>query len=367
MRALLNTQTLMSQVILSSLFWVLLMYPGLDSSLRAQTGPGGHSYTEALAPYGFAGTADENSDDPGYSLYKSGYRMVLNERWQEARSFFRELSESFPESEYRDDALYWTGYSQFQSNELGEAMDAYNQLIHDFPGSQYYDDAVADLTEAQTRMQIEELSRELGRSARAPEEHWMTQHGQDLERQLKRLTWSREMFPGVDYSRTDPETQLRVDALDALNPDVNDKTSFATLKEVALDHSNPIVLREHAIHVISGADAELALPVFISLAREDTNESVRLLSLDYLAQAPGEKSVNALIEVFEQIPPQQSELSAHVFYTIAAVGNDQAVDFLASVARAHSDLTLRREAVFYLGAIGSEKSRMVLQSILKGK
>ena len=112
---------------------------------------------------------------------------------------------------------------------------------------------------------------------------------------------------------------------------------------------------------------ELAFPVFVDLAKSDSSEVIRFISLDYLAQAPGDKSVNALIEVFQAIPPQQAEASARVFYTIAEVGNDDAVDFLSSVARTHSDMTLRREAVFYLGAIGSERSRAALQTILKGR
>jgi HEAT repeat protein len=192
-------------------------------------------------------------------------------------------------------------------------------------------------------------------------------HTRDLERQLKRLTWSRHGFHEEEDYTPDPETQLRVDALNALNPDAGDMKSFETLREVALDQGNPVVLRQHAVHIIAGAESDAALPVFVALAKNDTNETMRLISLDYLAQAPGDKSVDALIEVFHTIPPQQAEISARVFYTIAEVGNDKAVDFLSTVARTHNDLTLRREAVFYLGAIGSERSRAALQTILRGR
>ena len=310
--------------------------------------------------------AAEGSDDPGYPLYRSGYAMVLNEQWKEARELFTELAISYPESEFLDDALYWSGYSRTQSDELTEAIEAYGRLIHDFPTSQYYDDAIADMMEAQTRLQIEQLSHELEQQGTLLEQGRVKME-QDVERQLQRLTWSRNMFPGMGHVETDPETQLRVDALTALNPDANDVTSFGTLKEVALDQQNPLVLREHAVHIISGANSDLALPVFISLAKSDTNESLCMLSLDYLAQTPGDKSVKALIEIFQQISPRNEELRAHVFYTIAAVGNDQAVDFLSAVAMGNTDMNLRREAVFYLGSIGSEKSRAALQTILKGK
>jgi HEAT repeat protein len=292
--------------------------------------------------------------------------MVLNEQWTKAREFFSELTMTYPESEFCDDALYWTGYSRSQNDELTEAIEAYNQLIDDFPSSQYYDDAIADMTEAQTRLQIEQLSHELEQHGALLEEDRVRME-RDVERQLQRLTWSRNMFPGMGHAEADPETQLRVDALTALNPDANDMASFGTLKEIALDQGNPLVLREHAVHIISGADNELALPVFIALAKSDTNKSLCMLSLDYLAQTPGETSVDALIEVFQQVSPNNEELKAHVFYSIAAVGNDQAVDFLSSVAMGNTDMNLRREAVFYLGSIGSEKSRTALQTILRGK
>jgi len=293
--------------------------------------------------------------------------MVMNEQWQEANSVFAELAMAFPESEYCDDALYWAGYSLFQSNDLGEAIEAYNQLIYEFPASQYYDDAVADMTVAETQRQIDQISRELQQTEHALQSRQMEAHTRDLQRQLERLTWNRVPLPDGHSPGTDPETQLRIDALNALSPVAGDKASFETLKEVALDGTNPIVLREHAVHIIADADADLAFPVFVTLAKSDTSEAIRVISLDYLAQAPGDKSVDALIDVFHTIPPQQAELSARVFYTIAEVGNDRAVDFLSSVARRHEDMALRREAVFYLGAIGSERSRAALQAILKGR
>ncbi|MER3523613.1 MAG: hypothetical protein C4326_05965 [Ignavibacteria bacterium] len=54
-------------------------------------------------------------------------------------------------------------------------------------------------------------------------------------------------------------------------------------------------------------------------------------------------------------------------YAIAEIGNEKAVDFLASVARTHERVELRSDAVYYLGSIGSEKSRAALLRILKGK
>ena len=56
-----------------------------------------------------------------------------------------------------------------------------------------------------------------------------------------------------------------------------------------------------------------------------------------------------------------------IFYSIADIGNEQAIDFLGKVARTSDDYDLRREAVYYLGSIGGEKARAVLYEILKEK
>jgi HEAT repeat protein len=56
-----------------------------------------------------------------------------------------------------------------------------------------------------------------------------------------------------------------------------------------------------------------------------------------------------------------------LFYSIAEVGNDKAVDFLTNVALTHENYDLRTNAVYYLGSIGSEKARASLYRILKGQ
>jgi len=180
---------------------ILAITLALSTPIAAQTFSGSPSSSAFHAAYDAGTTADESDDDPGYALYKSGYNMVMNEQWQEARSIFQELARSFPESQYRDDALYWFGYCGSQTNELSDAIDAYNQLIHEFPGSQYYDDAVADLTAVQTEMQIEQLSRELERSGALLDDRRMTLHERDIERQLKRLTWNRHVFPAWNMTK----------------------------------------------------------------------------------------------------------------------------------------------------------------------
>lgn len=67
------------------------------------------------------------------------------------------------------------------------------------------------------------------------------------------------------------------------------------------------------------------------------------------------------------LPERRKYQRQIIFYNIAEIGNDKAIDFLANVARINKDYELRRDAIYYLGSIGSEKARSILYEILKSK
>lgn len=334
------------------------------SSAAVTHSEGGASVTTTSAYDGdllfFA--AGDGGDDPGYDAYKTGYRLILKEQWEKAFQQFRDLEEHYPQSRYIDDALYWKAYSQAKRNEVPQAIDAYKTLLDRFPDSEYFDDAVADVAELETMEEIDALRTQL------EDRHiWMEseldEKEQQLARRYQRLTW-RYRIHEVEAPRVDPETQVRIEALHALDPEADDEESIRIISEVATSKANPTALRVNAMHLL-GSSGGHALPVLVSVAKSDTGE-VRSIALAYIAEAPSEESVDALIDVFQAIPERDDEVSAQVFYSIAEVGNDSAVDFLATVARTHSDLNLRRDAVYYLGAIGSDRARSALRMILRG-
>ena len=344
---------------------LLVCVVGYCCLAEAGTGSGGSATFTSSSPESevllFA--MSEGGDDPGYDLYKSGYRMILQEQWEEAFQQFRELEERHSESRYIDDALYWKAYSLARRDYVPEAIDAYRALLDRFPDSEYFDDAVADVTELETRTEIDALRAEL-----EDRHHWMgaelDEKELQLARQYQRLTW-RYRTHETERPRVDPETQVRIEALHALDPGADDEESIRIISEVVTTRTNPTALRVNAMHLLGSAGEE-TLPVLVSVAKNDTGE-VRSIALAYIAEAPSEKSVDALIEVFHTIPESDDETAARVFYSIAEVGNDSAVDFLATVARTHGDLNLRRDAVYYLGAIGSDRARSALRVILQGK
>jgi HEAT repeat protein len=111
------------------------------------------------------------------------------------------------------------------------------------------------------------------------------------------------------------------------------------------------------------------MPVFIELAKKDSNERVQDAAIEFIGRSGKDKnkSVDALVVLFNSMPKNRKKNLETVLFTIADVGNDKAVDFLSTVARTHENYELRSDAVYYLGTIGGEKARTALYQILKSK
>ena len=169
--------------------------------------------------------------------------------------------------------------------------------------------------------------------------------------------------------KLDPETRVRLEALYAIGDTKEDETSFQTLKDVALDRSQHIRLREAAIEVLSDFKKFDVMPVFLELAKKDTNEHIQDVAIEFIGRTNKDKnkSVDALISLFNAIPSSQKERLENILYAVADVGNDKAVDFLTKVARSHDNYELRSDAVYYLGTIGGERARTALYQILRNK
>ena len=98
----------------------------------------------AAVPDVIAGFEGEDQDDPSYTLYKAGYKLVLDEKWAEARKKFSEVLSKYPKSKYSAEAHYWTAYS-WKYSDTKKAMETYKSFLKQYPASNYYDDALGDL------------------------------------------------------------------------------------------------------------------------------------------------------------------------------------------------------------------------------
>jgi tetratricopeptide (TPR) repeat protein len=346
------------------------------------------------------GGVPEDKGDPGYTLYREGYSLILEEKWEAARKIFDELKAKYPKSDYIDDASYWTAYS-YRYTDPPKAIRAYESFIEANPGSSYYDDALSDLE----NLRAQSYHTKAGATARAHGAPSVVSSGtagapalahtpyppvslgvavaapmRVMERQLRRQmrTLSRvglehmaptAVFPMPREENLDPATRLKMDALYALGETHEDEKSFVMLKEIATDMQQPRPLREAAMDALTSFAKYDVLSVFVEIARKDTNREIQGYAIDFIGEHGSDKNqrVTVLSELYRSLPRGRMDQRQGIIYTIADVGNDRAVDFLKTVALGDENYDLRRDAVYYLGSIGGDKARSALHEILRGK
>ena len=361
-------------------------------------------------------TDDQN--DPGYKSYCEGYHLILNEKWVDAHKKLLDFLKKFPKSGYADDARYWAAYAM-KHIDRKKAVNAYIGFITQYPNSRYYDDAVADLTEIGkghpitigkyidddgTRVYVAGEGRgiSLNSSGAVITDHGdsvvVDKHGKTVRSSGKNIDYSfgsgprpfvmhekslealsralsnmrmplplAPFGPMAEDQHLDRGTKLKIQALQALGESKDDSGAFVALRKVALDGSNANPLRVAAMQELAEMQVSDPLPVFVDIAKSDTNEEIQNFAIDQIGMFSNDKnrSVETLIQLFDAIPNKREDRRAEIFFSIAEVGNDKAVDFLTRVARGDENYDLRSQAIYYLGSIGTPKARSALLEILQ--
>jgi hypothetical protein len=363
---------------LTSAFMILLAAgsaaPAQETAATDPGAPVAPAAIVALAP-------GDNQGDPGYALYKEGYALVMEERWKEARARFSDLIAKYGKSDYLDDAKYWSAFC-LKHTSPKDAVAAYKKFIETYRSSSYYDDAVADLQDLE-RGPGEAHS--VGVAVNVPPVNVsvalpsMASSMRSLNRQLRVAMRGVPRPFGVsagspiavagrplEPEKLDEKTQLKIEALGALGENEDDE-SFAALREIAVNPRQHRAVREAALDGLSGMSKHDVLPVLVEVARKDTAGDLSSRAIDIIGSLNIDRNrrVSTLEEIFRSIPASRLEDRQAVIYAVANVGNDRAIEFLKTVALGDGEVELRKDAVYFLGSIGTPRSRQALQEILK--
>ncbi len=372
---------------------VLLAVPRSPS---CQDGWGVWSPARSPRPEVLASAGDEK--DPGYKFYKAGYKYILDEKWDEARKQFSEVITKHPKSSYLDACRYWTAFA-LKHTDRKKAIDAYKKFVADYPHSDYYDDAVADLSQLDNIYVIDTAAGKSGTVVRVGR----GEHGYDtprgmvvgtgpsglgvgfdrsmrkMSRSLTRMSHRFRMvgvpaLPAMPFGEDrkeelDPQTKLKMEALYALAESPEDSSAFGAVKDIVVDRHQPMELRSAALDVLSEFNRFDLLPVYLEIAKTDTSEELQTTAIDCIGDISmnKNKAVETLSDLYRGLPTSRMEQRSAVLASIAEIGNDKAIDFLARVARTDENYDVRSDAVYYLGSIGGEKARAALYDILRGK
>ncbi len=171
----------------------------------------------------------------------------------------------------------------------------------------------------------------------------------------------------IRTAKTDPQERVRLAAVYSLGTAFQDDPAAVgrALEELAADRAQPRLVRQTALAQLGerGLDTDF----LATLASGEPDEAIQQMAIHVLGKGVRgkEKSLSTLTSLFRSIPDDRLQSKDVLLFSVASIGNDDAVDFLASVARSNTSDPLRERAVYYLGNIGTEKARGALLEILR--
>jgi hypothetical protein len=154
-----------------------------------------------------------------------------------------------------------------------------------------------------------------------------------------------------------PDMQKQLNIIISTVDEMNRET-FRRLEGVALDLTKPEELREAAVVSLSISDTFDTLPLFADLVKRDTNKGLQYYAFENMRQYKKDrnKAVATMIKLFNELPPERSDEREMIFYSIADIGNDKAIDFLTDIAESKIKTELTDQAIYYLGYMGNENA-----------
>ncbi|MEM7350616.1 MAG: HEAT repeat domain-containing protein [Acidobacteriota bacterium] len=341
-----------------------------------------------------ATSARADNGDPA-RVYRQGYDLVLDEKWQEAIVVFDKLDERYPDSEWTDDAAFWRCYAgQQRGTGAAESFACYDDVLQHHPHSEWADDIQRSLVR---------LAGELDRDGR-PEYQDKIQHygrGEHADRTLavlvalgdigdersldvilERLDATQdehlrarivEILEDFDSPRAleklqllirnDPAPRVRMAAIDALG-DLQPQAAAPLLLQLVRDTSQPDPVRVEALEEL----ADIGAPNFDDLLEElalGDNDALAHEAIDVIGdhREGREATVTRLVEILGKTA--HAGRRAEVLDTLEDIPTDSAVAALVQVAKTDPDPRMRRIATESLGDMQTEAAREALIQLLQ--
>jgi HEAT repeat protein len=309
----------------------------------------------------------DDQDDPAYSLYKAGYKLILEEKWQEARKKLADVMSKYSKSKYVDDAQYWIAYSWKQSD-YKKAIEVYKKFLKDYPNSNYYDDALADLNRLEhpegVPGGVPAVAPYIVAApiAAVPPVSTMVPPAAVLSRAV----------PLVPQDSEDPELRMKIEALYALTRGKSDEKTFELLKGIVLDKEQPRDMREAALAALRNQKDRDVTDVFVRILKTESDERLKATAIYWLGQHAseekegGEKAFELLKGiVLDKEQPREMREAA-----LAALRNQKdrdVTDVFVQILKSESDEKLKATAIYWLGQrtaeenVGDEKTVALLK------
>lgn len=106
-------------------------YLDLDNRLRSLEGG------RSAAPSAPSNTAAQGEA----AAYQAAFAQLKNAQYDQAATSFKQFLNSYPQSQYADNAQYWLSESHYVSREFDQAKNEFNKVVNNYPASAKVSDA----------------------------------------------------------------------------------------------------------------------------------------------------------------------------------------------------------------------------------
>src|SRR5687767_5572704 len=288
--------------------------------------------TMPRAAYGEAGPAD--------SLYRLGRDAINASNWRRAASYFAQISEKYPRSEYAADAPYWRAFALYKNGRTEDLREALKSL----------DTQQAKFPKAGTASDGKELAiRIRGELAK--------QGDVDAAEAVSRAAAQNK--PCV---RDDNDSELRAAAMNALLQ-MDAEGALPIIKQVlAKKDECSVALREKAVFLLSQKRSSETEDLLIDVIKNDPSRSVREQAVFWLGQVHTEKAATFLEEIATSSPDMDLRMKS--IHALHEHGSARAAALLRRLAEnAQTPESVREQAIFWIGQRRSAENAEFLRAL----
>ena len=330
-----------------------------------------------LATVGQKAQAVPSSKDA--QRYQEAYNYILEEKWEEAVEACKALVQEFKDSSYVDDASFWHCYAMEKKGaEYEDVFRCYEDFIKAHPKSKWADDAKRNLIvigkklsdmgkkeyEAIVRAMQDSEDKEIALTAISALKNIGGERALDALVDLYKRTQHRAVREEIIFAlsefrspkavqslteivKEDPDRHMREKAIFWLGQKAQSEEMIRLLEHVALNDPNQEV-REKALFGLSQAHDGTGVKALIRIIETAKDVATRKKAVFWIGQkATSEESIRCLETVVQK--DSVPEIRKDAILALSQTRDGRGVEALKRIAGTAKDVTIRKEAVFWIG------------------
>lgn len=256
------------------------------------------------------------NSDAAMQAFRQGRDLITEEKWPVAAARFNSFIDQFPSDKNVDAAFFWLAYAQRKQNKYREADDTLARLINEHPRSTWARDA------RKLRVEIAPF----------------------IDPQV------------AERAARDADVEIKVIALQSLCQ-ADPQRCVSLVGDVLRGGTqSPLRLKEAAITLLGRYGGKDAIPALTGIARNDTDEKLRVKAIAALGATDDESVLELLKELGMRTDFSDYGVTDSALHALVEHDSPRAVRMLGDIALGGKNLEARKHAVSLLARRKGEEA-----------